>query len=239
MPPAAENRVLAALTRAEREALAPHVEPVALPRGMTLMHPAEPVTHVVLPASGLVSLMVELPDGARAEAGMIGAEGVIGLPALLGEPNSAVHAVMRVGGHGHRIALAVLRPLVETSPNLREVTHRVAATAIAQAAIGAACNASHTLEQRAARWLLSATERAGPGVPVTQDDLATMLGARRPTVNAVLLGFRGKGLIRQARGTIEVADRAGLRAFSCPCHLLSQRLAGWRGAGATAAALPG
>ncbi len=90
---------------------------------------------------------------------------------------------------------------------------------LVHASFAAACNAAcHPLERRAARWLRGVQDRVGPGFPITQEYLAVMLGARRPTVNAVLQGLKAAGLVRHVRGRVAVADRAGLEAVSCPCY---------------------
>ena len=188
-----------------------------LARGQTLIASGEEVSHLLLPESGLVSLLLELPDGTATEVGLVGREGIVGLPALLGEPVSPFRAVVRVPGQAQRISVAELRLLADRSANLRDLIRRQALAALLQAATNAACHAAHPLDRRAARWLLAAADRVGPGFPLTQEELAVSLGARRPTVNGVLSAFRDAGLIRQSRGQVAVADPAGLEARSCAC----------------------
>jgi CRP-like cAMP-binding protein len=206
------------MTRAERALLAQMAEPVDLALGATLFAPGERIEHVIFPDSGLVSLVLELPDGARAEVGVVGPEGLVGLPALLGEPTSLLRAVVQVSGRGHRAAVAPLQLLADGSRNLRDLVRRCSMASLAHASLTAACNAAHPLERRTARWLLGVRDRVGPGFPITQEYLAIMLGTRRPTVNAVLQTFRTAGLVRLARGWIAVTDSAGLEAAACPCY---------------------
>jgi CRP-like cAMP-binding protein len=206
------------MSQVERGLLAHVTAPVMLPRGHTLVASGEELAEVVLPDSGLVSILVEPPEGGTIEVATIGREGVVGLAGLLGAPVSPVRAVVRVAGAGHRIGLPELRSVIDRSPALRDLIRRQAAAMLAQAGIAVACMATHALDRRAARWLLAAADRVGPGFPLTQEELATSLGARRPSVNAALGALREAGLIRQARGLIGVADRPGLEARACSCH---------------------
>jgi CRP-like cAMP-binding protein len=196
---------------------------MSLERGQVLIEPGAEVARLILPESGLVSLVLELPDGGGGEAGLIGHEGVVGLPALLGAPRSPFGAVVRVPGEAQTIAVGDLRMLADRSANLRSLVRGQALSAMVQAATLLACQASHRLEQRAARWLLTAADRVGPGFPLTQEDLASSLGARRPTVNGVLSAFQRDGLIRHARGQVAVADPARLATRSCGCHAVMRR----------------
>lgn len=212
------NRLLSAIGRTERATLTAAADIVTFDRGQSLMVPGTALGHVILPDRGLISIMVELPGASPAEANIVGADGVIGLAALFGVPQTPVRAVVRVPGSGYRIPVETVQMLAERSTGLREALRLQMAAALLHAAVVAACNATHPLERRVARWLVSAADRVGPGFPLTQDELATILGARRPTVNTVLLGFRGAGLIRQTRGRVEITDRARLTAVACPCH---------------------
>lgn len=214
----ARNQVLAALTPGERMLLSGLAEPLALVPGMELLRPGEPIGHVVFPETGAVSLFLDTPGGAAAEVGLAGPEGVVGLPVLFGMPLSPFRAVVQVAGIAHRVPVPPLALLAENSRNLRQVLRRQVMAALLQASFAGACAAAHPLEARLARRLLALEDRLGPGFVLTQERLAEMLGARRPTVNAALGRLRVGGLIRQARGRILVTDRAGLEAASCPCH---------------------
>ena len=222
-PDVVGNRFLAALSRTERALVQGTAEPVDLPAGATLFVPGDEVRHVIFPAVGLVSLIIDIPGENGIEVGLVGREGVVGLHALLGDAAASVRAVVQVGGHGHRVEAAQLSRWARNSHNLHGVLMRCACAALLQASCTAACNAAHPLEQRTARWLLSVADRVGSGFPITQDFLAAMLGARRPTLNRVLVGLRQSGLIRSMRGHVAVADRARLEAASCPCYWMARR----------------
>lgn len=206
------------MTSAERALVEGLATPVDLIPGQDLFRPGERIEHVVFPDTGLVSLLAEAPDGARAEIGMVGREGLVGLPALLGEPCAHLRAVVQVRGRGRRVGVPALRMLADGSRNLRDLVRRYAMASLIQAGLAAPCIAAHPLERRAARWLLAAQDRVGAGFPMTQERLAASLGARRPAVNAALGNLKAAGLVRHARGLIAVADRAGLEAASCPCY---------------------
>ena len=223
VPDASSNRFLAALSRTERALVQGAAEPVELLASATLFAPGDEVRHVIFPAAGLVSLIIDIPGENGVEVGLVGREGVIGLHALLGDTVTSVRAVVQVHGHGHRVEAAPLSRWARNSHNLHGVLMRYACAALLQASCTAACNTAHPLEQRTARWLLSVADRVGSGVPITQEFLAAMLGARRPTLNQVLVGLRQAGLIRYARGHIAVADRARLEAASCACYWMARK----------------
>jgi CRP-like cAMP-binding protein len=206
------------MPQADLDLIGGTLEPIDLPFDANLSAPGMPVESIVFPASGLVSIVTELPDGVRVEVGLVGRESLVGLTALLGEPHAPFRAIVQIPGRGHRASVAALQLLADNSRPVRDLVRRHALVALLHASITAACNASHLLEHRAARWLLEVQDRVGPGFPITQEYLAMMLGARRPPVNAVMKRLKAAGLIRHARGRIAITDRAGLQALACPCY---------------------
>jgi CRP-like cAMP-binding protein len=218
-PPArASNRFLAALSPQDWEAVSAMLVPIDLPQGAELQPFGATAESIFVPASGIVSLMAELADGARVEVGLVGAESLVGLRGLLGEERASTRAIVQVPGRGYQIPLAAFRPLWNTRDRLRDLVSRHIAAAMLHATINAACNAVHTLERRTARWLLSVEDRVGPTFPITQEYLGIMIAARRPVVNGVLNRFRRAGLIDHGRGRISVTDRPGLEAMACVCY---------------------
>ncbi|WP_372624840.1 Crp/Fnr family transcriptional regulator [Falsiroseomonas sp.] len=199
-------------------ALEHELVPIELAFGETMLIPRTPIDDLIFPASGLVSLMLELPDGKRVEVGIVGSETAVGLTALLGETRASVRAVVQIPGHAYRIPVAAFAAQYEVSKGLRELVHRHAAAALLHVSINAACNAVHPVEPRAARWLLAVQDRVGETFPLTQEYMSAMIAARRPVVNSVLSGFKAAGLIRHARGWIAIADRGGLEAAACVCY---------------------
>jgi CRP-like cAMP-binding protein len=226
VPPqvSAGNHLLAAMTRAERELVLRAATRVDLPAGTTLYAPGDRIGHVFLPESGLVSLIADMEGEDGVEVGLIGREGLVGVAALLGGSVAEVRALVQVAGTALRVEVSAFATLAEGSPNLRGLVRRHTAAMLAHVARNAACNAAHPLERRTARWLLSVADRVGPGFALTQDLVAIMLGARRPTVNQVLKVLREAGLIRCARGQIAISDRAGLERACCSCYAAQRAL---------------
>jgi CRP-like cAMP-binding protein len=210
------------MTRAERALLDRSGEPVGFPAGATLFAPGEEIHHVFFPETGLVSLLALLPDAEPVEVALAGCEGLVGLPALLDDALAGLQAVAAVATQGLRVEAAPLRLLADGSRNLRSLLRRYTVACLAQAAQNTACVGAHPLERRMAGRLLALADRLGPHIPVTQEHLATMLGARRPTVNLVLRQLRAAGLVHQARGQLAIADRAALEAAACPCYRLAR-----------------
>ena len=219
------NRLLFAMPRPVAAQLRAALEPIHLEPGQVLVERGQFVEHAIFPDSGIVSMLAEFAPGRRVEVALVGREGLLGLSALLGARYAMHQAVVQVGGEGRRLPAEMLRSLLHGSMSVRSLLLRYAALRLAQAATGVACNALHPLRERAARRLLEIQDRAGPGFLLTQELLADMLGARRPTVNAVLQDLKAEGLLATARGRIAITDPVALEAAACECR---QRL---RGAG--------
>jgi CRP-like cAMP-binding protein len=221
--PLSANRLLGAMTRAERALVLQAAQPVSYEVGEVLFTADQEIRQVYFPESGLISLLADLPGEEAIEIGLVGREGLVGLPALLGDPVARARAMVQVATQGHCIEVATLALLAEGSRNLRLTLRQYTLAVLTHVARIAACNVAHPLEQRAARWLLQVADRVGPHIPITQEFLALMLGARRPTVNLVLRNLRAAGLVRQARGQLAIAERTALEAAACPCYGIIRR----------------
>jgi CRP-like cAMP-binding protein len=218
------NGLLAALPPEDLARLRPGLRPVELPFDQTL-YPADGTVEAVLfVESGMVSLIATLEDGEQVEVGIAGREGLIGLPLALGDDRSLVEAKVQMEGTALRMDAAALRDGMEGSAALRGLLHRYALAFQAQVSLTAACNARHAIEQRLARWLLIAHDRAGMDeFPLTHEFVSMMLGVRRPGVSLAAGVLQKAGLIRYARGRMEVTDRPGLEAASCECYHTARR----------------
>jgi CRP-like cAMP-binding protein len=217
--PPTRNGLLAALPPEDLARLRPGLHAVELPFDQTI-HPAGGALDAVLfPESGMVSLIATLDDGEQVEVGIAGREGLIGLPLVYGDSRSLVEARVQVEGTALRMDAAALRDGMAESAALRALLHRYALAFQAQVTMTAACNARHAIEQRLARWLLIAHDRAGADeFPMTHEFLSLMLGVRRPGVTIAAGMLQKAGLIHYARGRMAVADRPGLEAASCECY---------------------
>ncbi len=217
--PAVRNRLLAALPPDAFAALAPALRPVGLDLKRTLHRPGRPIGAVHFPDSGAVSLLAPLEGGELLEVGVVGREGLVGLPVVLGEDSSTTEALVQAPGTAWRVPAAALRRALEAGPALRALLLRYVQAFHAQVAQTAACNARHPLEARFARWLLTAHDRAeGDEFPLTQEFAAMMLGVRRAGVSVAAAVLQKAGVIAYAHGRVAVLDRAGLEAAACECY---------------------
>jgi CRP-like cAMP-binding protein len=217
--PAPRNRLLAALPPEDLARLWPRLEPVELPLRHILQVPEEPIAAVHFPETGWVSMISLLADGGAAEVGHIGRDGMVGLPLVLGADTSSVEAMVQAPGLALRLGAAALREELERIPALRTLLLRYVMAFQEQVTQTAACNGRHVLEQRLARWLLMAHDRAeGDEFPMTQDFLAMMLCVHRPGVTVAARTLQQAGYIRYGAGHIAVTDRPGLEAVACECY---------------------
>ena len=235
------NRLLAALPSDDFRRLAGSLQPVNLELKQVLHAPGERVEVAYFPESGTVSMLAPLEGGELLEVGMIGREGMVGLPAILGTDTTATEAMVQMPGSAWRIRASALREAFEHSAALRALLLRYVQAYHTQVALAAACNARHAIEERLARWLLMAHDRAeGDELPLTQEFIAQMLGVRRAGVTVAAGSLQRAGLIRHRNGHITVLDRPGLEATACECYGTVQQqfehiLSSWRDGAATRA----
>jgi CRP-like cAMP-binding protein len=221
--PPVRNGLLAALPPEDLARLRPRLQPVELPFDRTLFPAHGTVEAALFPESGMASLLATLDGGEQVEVGIAGREGLVGLPLVFGDDLSLVEARVQMEGTALRIGAAALRAAVDESAALRRLLNRYALAFYAQVTLTAACNARHALEQRLARWLLTARDRAeGDEFPITHEFMAMMLGVRRPGVSLAAGILQKAGLIHYARGRMAVTDRSGLEAVSCECYRIAR-----------------
>jgi CRP-like cAMP-binding protein len=214
-----ENSLLAALPRRIYRRLLAGLEPVELNFGDVLYEPGQTIRHVYFPGTSLVSLLT-LADGHLAlEVGLIGREGMVGIPVVLGHPVSPVRALVQGAGSALRMASPRLRTELRLSGRLLQELHRYTHSLMAQISQTAACNRFHVVEQRLARWLLMTHDRVkSDRFLMTHEFLGHMLGVRRVGVTKAAQVLQERKLIRYSRGNITVLDRPGLAAAACQCY---------------------
>jgi CRP-like cAMP-binding protein len=206
-----QNFILSRLSAGDAASLKPHLEPVDLPLRRSLETRNRPVKHVYFLDSGFASVVANVNSNGGVEIGIIGREGMTGLPVLLGTDRSPNDTFMQLAGSGHRVAVTVLRELMEKSTSLRRTCLNWAHVLMVQTSQTALSNGRAKLEERLARWLLMAHDRGdGDDMRITHEFLATMLGVRRAGVTIALNLLATRGLIQVARGVIMMVDRAGL-----------------------------
>lgn len=216
---APKNRILGALPAESLASISPKLSPFPLVNRHGLYERNGTIDYVYFPETGMISLVRDLDDGARAEVGIIGREGVLGLPLLAGIATSFPEAMVQMPGHAWRMSAADFRQEVENNAPLRLAASRYGEAAQAQVMQTAACNGRHGLEQRLARWLLMAHDCAdGSELMLTQEFLAMMLGVHRPSLTVSAGVLQRSGLIRYGGGRLNILDRANLEAASCECY---------------------
>jgi CRP-like cAMP-binding protein len=214
-----KNRLLAALPPETLARLLPRMRPVSLALRGSLMVPDTEVTAVHFVESGFVSLVTSLEDGTQAEVGLIGNEGMVGLPLVTGVDTAFVEAFVQSEGSALRMEARPFRAAMEEEPALRNLLLRYLEAMTAQISQTAACNGRHDLEQRLARWLLMAHDRSGSDeIQITQEFLALMLCVYRPSVSVVASTLQRAGMIRYGRGHISIVDRGALEMTACDCY---------------------
>jgi CRP-like cAMP-binding protein len=214
------NRLLGALSARDFAVLEPHLERVSLRRGDVLFEPGDDVNTTYFPClRAMASLMIVTRDGREVEAATIGREGAVGGIVSEGHKPAFGRAVVQIGGDALVIPTSHLEAAKTGSPRFGDLFSRYADALLAQMMQSVACNALHSAEERACRWLLATHDRAGDKIiQLTQEALAEMLGLQRTTVNAVTANLQARGFIRTARGRVEIVDRPGLERAACECY---------------------
>jgi CRP-like cAMP-binding protein len=214
-----ENSLLAAIPRTANRHLLSELEPVTLTFGDVLYEPGTTIRHVYFPGASLVSLLT-LADGHLAlEVGLIGREGMVGVPLVLGRALSPVRALVQGSGSALRMAAAPFCKELRRNPALQRELYRYTHALMAQISQTAACNRFHVVEQRLARWLLMTHDRVkSDRFRMTHEFLGHMLGVRRVGVTKAAQALQSRGLISYSRGDIAVLDRKGLEAAACQCY---------------------
>ena len=215
-----QNRLLAALPLDVYTRVASNLESIQLPLKEFLYKPGESIAHVYFPGGGFCSIVTVLADGSMVEVATIGREGMLGLSTVSGGHRGASAAMVQGESDlWYRLPMVAFRHEMELQGPFYELL-----TAYAQALTGVimqstACNAVHSIEQRLARWLLMAHDRMGRDeFALTQEFVAMMLGATRPTVTIVAGTLQRAGLITYHRGQLTIVDRKALESASCECY---------------------
>jgi CRP-like cAMP-binding protein len=214
-----QNRVLAGLPRKDYRMLLPVLEPVQLTFGEILYESQARIRYVYFPNDCFVSMLTGVDGKRSAEVGLIGAEGMVGLPVALGIGVSPFRAVVQGGGTAMRMKIADFRRAFSTSTALRRELFLFTHLLMIQIAQTAACNRFHRVSQRLARWMLMTSDRIRSNeFRITQQFLALMLGVRRVGVSVAASDLRKRGLLAYRRGRFTILDHRGLVAAACGCY---------------------
>ncbi|WP_265530677.1 Crp/Fnr family transcriptional regulator [Sphingomicrobium marinum] len=214
-----DNGLLAVFPEALADKMRKDATFVTLEAGDVLFSAGDTIKYTYFPlAPTVISLIIELDDNRRVEAASIGQEGAIGGIVSCGDLPAFTRAEVQVGGRAMRLPLQTIEDAKQSSRFLRELYCRYADYLLAQVMQSVACNAFHPIEARAARWLLTARDRAGDSLALTQEALASLLGVQRTTVNAAAKQLQHEGLIEYRRGRVEIRDVDKLRERTCDCY---------------------
>jgi CRP-like cAMP-binding protein len=212
-----KNRILASLPTAEVNRLSRHLVPLTFKQQDSLLDGKSNYAYFL--EQGIASAVVSLHDGDTVEVGVVGVEGVVGIPILLGTEHSPGRIFTQIAGSGFRIPAKVLKDEIDRSGELRRRLHRYIQAFLVQAAQTAACNRLHGIEERLARWLSSCRDRMETDeLQLTHGFLGQMLGAPRTTVTIAAGLLQRAGLIEYSRGRVTVCDRDGLENTACECY---------------------
>lgn len=218
-PASVRNGLLASLPLDVRARLLPKLSPVVLTMRQGLYSPDAVIEAAYFPEAGMISLVTNLDDGVQAEVGIIGREGMLGVSLLSGTETSFVESMVQMPGSAWRMGAREFRRELEANAPFRMLLLCYNEALQAQVTQTAACNGRHELEQRLARWLLMAHDRAGGDeLPLTQEFMAMMLGVHRPSITVTAGILQRAGLIRYSNGRVTVLDRPSLEAASCECY---------------------
>jgi CRP-like cAMP-binding protein len=216
-----ENRLLAILPREELNHLAPYLELVRLTPGKILYHAGEHIRHAYFLKGGMVCLLSTTESGRTIEVGMIGNEGLIGIPIILRCNSASYQVTVQLATNALRIRGDVLRAAFNHGGVLQDLLLRFTHTLLTQIAQSAACNRFHTIEERLCRWLLTSHDRVQTEtLHLTHEFLSHMLGVPRTSVTMIAKTLQHKNLITYTRGKITILDRRGLEIASCECYRL-------------------
>jgi len=220
---AVKNTILVSLSGKEFARLRTALVPVRLKFGQVLYEPGKAIRHVYFPIDCLISLLTAVDKRRSLEVGMVGNEGMAGMPFILGMGVSGVRALVQGGGDALRMASAPFRVEFDRNPGLQEALYRYMYALMAQISQTAACNRFHEAEPRLARWLLMTRDRVvSDEFPLTHEFLAHMLGMRREGVTEAASALKRRNLIRYQRGEIQILNLKGLKAASCSCYQIVQ-----------------
>ena len=221
------NVILLSAPDGDFSSLRPHLEYVTLPNHLILYEAGGRLDFAYFPNGGLISLVVAMEDGKTAEAGVVGNEGFIGVPAAVGLKRSPLQAVVQISGNGFRLEVGALQKVLQSTPQLQLLLSRYAVIQGMQMAQTAACNRLHNIEQRLARWLLTTQDRVDSEfLPITHDFLATMLGTNRSSVTLAAGVLQRKKLIKYTRGAVTIVNRKKLEDCACECYRITQQYNG-------------
>lgn len=214
-----ENRLLAALPEAELQPLLPHLELVSLTLGQVIYESGGQMSHVYFPTDSIISLLYLMENGATAEIGMTGFEGMVGIALFMGGQTTPNRAVVQRAGNAYRMTAKALQDEFVKGGTFQQLLLRFTQALITQISQTAVCNRLHSIEQQLCRWLLLSYDRLHSNkLAMTHNLIANLLGVRREGVTLAAKQLQERGVISYVRGIILLLDRPKLEATACECY---------------------
>ena len=218
-PSPAQNHLLAMLPREEYERVLPHLGHVSFSLGQVVYESGGQMDHIYFPTTAIVSLLYTMENGASAEMGMAGNEGLVGVALFMGGNTMPNRAVVQSAGRAVRMKAGDLRDEFARGGAFQRLLLRYTQALLTQMSQTAVCNRLHAIEQQLSRWLLLSHDRLDSDeLVMTQELIANMLGVRREGVTHAAGRLQEQGLISYVRGRITILDRRGLEATVCECY---------------------
>jgi CRP-like cAMP-binding protein len=225
MPPAEnaaaarKNHLLSSLPPDEFDRVLAHLSPVVLPLGKVLYESGDKLDFVYFPTTAIVSLLYIMENGATAEIGVVGNDGILGIALFMGGDTTPNRAIIQSAGEGFKMSASDLKAEFTLGGSFHNLLLRYTQALITQISQTAVCNRLHSVEQQLCRWLLLSHDRLNSDkLVMTHDLISNMLGVRREGVTLAAQKLAARRLIKNVRGTITVLDRAGLEAAVCECY---------------------
>jgi CRP-like cAMP-binding protein len=213
------NRLLASLQMEDIALFERYLRDVAITQGEMLEEPGRSADAVYFLQTGMVSLIVQMPEDTAIEVGTVGSEGALGMAAGLGSRISFIAALVQVSGTAWCVPASAFRTAVEQSARIRALVVRYSELQLGQIQQTAACNALHDVASRLCRWLLQTSDAIeSDRIPFTHEFLGRMLGVRRSTITQIASRFQADGLISTHRGVITLINRDKLTKRACLCY---------------------
>ena len=221
------NRLLRALPSRDLKRLMPELERIRCQYRQILMDDDSSLDHVFFPDSGVVSVVAVYSDGSIIEMATIGREGFTDVQAAFGAKTSSARLLVQIQGSAAKMSRAAFTRAMESMPSFRGLMYAYSQAFLVQVMMSVACNGTHSLKQRLARWLLMMRDRCDEdALQITQNLLAEMLGAQRPSITIAARELERAGLIERGRRQVTIIDRQGLTKASCECYqLVRERVA--------------
>lgn len=214
-----QNRLLASLPPGDADYLASISRSERPSQGRTLASRSAPANEIWFPHGGAVALIATDATGRCVQTGLIGREGGVGLEAIFDRTGSLPDSVVQIEGPMSVMPADALRQALFERPAIQVALLRFLYNLTAQSLQTIACNRLHDLLSRCCRWLLTLQDQVAlDDLPLTQENLATLLGSGRPRINALLAVLEQKGMVRRQRGRIRLVTRSGLEAHACECY---------------------